>query len=75
MAKAHINKVTEDFIQKKKTSKSQKTKKSKSQEVKKQHTVYLTEEASNLAWQNRANTGETISDFITRLITESLGKK
>lgn len=72
MAKAHINRVTEDFIQKK-TSKSQKSKKLESHEGKIQHTVYLPKKVSKLAWQNRVDTGETISSLITRLITDSLG--
>ena len=74
MPKASLNSMAEEFIQKK-TLSSQNTKTPSSQDTKKQQTIYLTLKAYKLAWQNRADNGETITDLVNRLIVENLDSK
>lgn len=66
-----LKQVSENFIKK---QKYQSIKKLRSQEVKKQQTVYLFPEAIKLAWQNRAETGESLSSLVNRLILKNFGK-
>lgn len=75
MAKSRLKSLTQEFIEKKMIANSQAVKTANSQEVKKQQTVYLTASAYKLAWQNRTDTGETVSDMVNRLILKNLATK
>jgi hypothetical protein len=75
MAKSRLKSLTQEFIEKKMIANSQAVKTANSQEVKKQQTVYLTTSAYKLAWQNRTDTGETVSDMVNRLILKNLVTK
>lgn len=75
MAKSRLKSLTQEFIEKKMIANSQAVKTANSQEAKKQQTVYLTASAYKLAWQNRTDTGETVSDMVNRLILKNLATK
>lgn len=75
MAKSRLKSLTQEFIEKKMIANSQAVKTANSQEAKKQQTVYLTASAYKLAWQNRTDTGETVSDMVNRLILKNFATK
>lgn len=73
--KIKLNSVSENFIQKK-TSGSQNIKKSESlSNSREQQTTYLTPETRRLAKIHAAETGETISELIERLLIDFFNKK
>lgn len=75
MAKAKLNKVTEDWIDgKTEKQKDVKDESHKDAKQKTKKTVYISKEASKLLWHNRAETGKPISHTIEELVLKHLEK-
>jgi len=66
--------MTEDFINKKSGHIVTKTHSNKDTKKKRQN-LHLSTKALKFLWQNRAETGETLSDTVERLILKHFGKK
>ena len=66
--------MTEDFINKKSGTKVTKTPSNKGAKKKRQN-LHLSTKALKFLWQNRAETGETLSDAVERLVLKHLGEK
>lgn len=74
MAKARLKTMTEDFINKK--SKHTVTKRHSNKDTqRKRQNLHLSTKALKLLWQNRAVTGETLSNAVERLVLNHFGKK
>ena len=77
MVKAKLASVTEKWINGK-TEKKQdvKTEKQKDRdEGKMMQTIYISRNASKMLWHHRAETGETISSTIEKLVLTHIGKR
>jgi len=74
MAKARLKIMTEDFINKKSGRIVTKVPSNKDTKRKRQN-LHLSTKALKLLWQNRTETGETLSDTVERLILKYFDKK
>jgi len=74
MAKARLKIMTEDFINKKSGRIVTKTPSNKDTKRKRQN-LHLSTKVLKLLWQNRTETGETLSDTVERLILKYFDKK
>ena len=76
MVKAKLAAVTEKWIDGKiEKHNDVKTEKQNDGEEKMMQTIYIARKASKLLWHHRADTGETISHTVEKLIFEHLGNK
>lgn len=74
MVKAKLATVTEKWIDgKTEKQKNVKTEKKNADDAKMMQTIYIARKASKLLWHHRAETGETISHTVEKLIFEHLG--
>ena len=75
MAKASLKKVTKEWIEgKKQKNKNVKTEKNKLSGKKLSRTFQLADEAYRLLMYHKADTGESMSDTIGRLVLKNLSK-
>jgi len=75
MAKASLKKVTREWIEgKKQKNKNVKTEKNKLSGKKLSRTFQLADEAYRLLMYHKADTGESMSDTIGRLVLKNLSK-
>lgn len=76
MAKAKLATLTEKWIngktEKQHTVKIERQKSVNEERIK--QTLYMSKQAAKLLWYNRAETGETMSHALERLVIEGLGK-
>ncbi len=76
MVKAKLATVTEKWIDGKTDKQNNvKTEKQHDDDAKMMQTIYIARKASKLLWHHRAETGETISRTVEKLILEKLGDK
>ena len=76
MARAKLGAMTEKWIDGK-TSKSEggKTDTTMPTKEKTKQTIYISKEAAKLLWHNRAETGETISRAVEKLVMRHLNRE
>lgn len=76
MVKAKLAAVTEKWIDGKiEKHNDVKTEKQNDGEEKMMQTIYIARKASKLLWHHRAETGETISSTVEKLILDNFGNK
>lgn len=76
MVKAKLAAVTEKWIDGKiEKQQNVKTEKQKDSDEKMMQTIYIARKASKLLWHHRAETGETISRTVERLILDHIGNR
>ena len=76
MVKAKLATVTEKWIDGKTDKQNNvKTVKHHADDAKMMQTIYIARKASKLLWHHRAETGETISSTVEKLVLEHIGNK